>query len=256
MRTRASTSSKYRNSERDEIPARSAISSVLGVRLPSRYSSRRASHHGLTVAVAPQPAPVEDVVGGGHGAPPYLLTVLGDNTYRARMDLLLDSLRRRMRAMHSLYEDAIATMDLSHVNHFEREGVLPIAFCLFHYTNMQDVSSSAADQGQPPVWNDDWQARVQMAINDHGKERTVGEMIHQRIGDYEAFGEYQRAVFARTEAWLAGLDPGRAHPGDRAPPAAPGGGQHLQRPGGRRGRHHRARRHRVLDLPARPAPHG
>ncbi len=121
-------------------------------------------------------------------------------------NLLLDSLQRRMRAMHSLYEDALATMDLSHVNHFEREGVLPIAFCLFHYTNMQDVSG-AVISGQPVVWNDDWQARVQMAINDHGKERTVGEMIHQRIGDYDAFGEYQRAVFARTEAWLADLDP-------------------------------------------------
>ena len=54
---------------------------------------------------------------------------------------------------------------------------------------------------------DAWQAKVQMAINDHGKERTVAEMVHQRIGDYEAFGDYQRAVFARTEAWLADLDP-------------------------------------------------
>jgi DinB superfamily len=120
--------------------------------------------------------------------------------------LILDSLRRRMRAMHSLYEDALATMDLSHVNHFEREGVLPIAFCLFHYTNMQDVSG-AVISGEPVVWSDDWQARVQMAINDHGKERPVSDMIHQRIGDYDAFGEYQRAVFARTEAWLARLDP-------------------------------------------------
>jgi hypothetical protein len=46
-----------------------------------------------------------------------------------------------------------------------------------------------------------------MAVDDHGKERTVDEMIHQRIGDYGAFGDYQRAVFARTEAWLAELDP-------------------------------------------------
>ena len=122
------------------------------------------------------------------------------------MDLLLDSLRRRMRAMHSLYEDALATMGPEHVNHFEREGVLPIAFSLFHYTNMQDTSSSLL-MGQPTVWNDEWQAKVQMAINDHGKERTVEEMVHQRIGDYAAFGDYQRAVFARTEAWLADLDP-------------------------------------------------
>src|SRR5690606_7744781 len=119
-------------------------------------------------------------------------------------ELLLDSLRRRMRAMHSLYYDAVATMDLHHVNHFEREGVLPIAFSLFHYTNMQDVSFMAIS-GQPPLWSDDWQARVQMAIDDHGKERPVSDMIHQRIGDYEAFKEYQRAVFGRTEAWLEEL---------------------------------------------------
>ena len=47
-------------------------------------------------------------------------------------NLLLDSLRRRMRTMHSLYYQAVESMDLEHVNHFEREGVLPIAFSLFH----------------------------------------------------------------------------------------------------------------------------
>ena len=60
--------------------------------------------------------------------------------------------------------------------------------------------------GQPPIWNDEWQERVQMAINDHGKERTVEEMIHQRVGDYEAFKEYMGTVFSRTEAWLADLE--------------------------------------------------
>ena len=44
--------------------------------------------------------------------------------------LILDSLRRRMRAMHSLYEDACATMNLDQVNHVERDAVLPIAFSL------------------------------------------------------------------------------------------------------------------------------
>ena len=120
--------------------------------------------------------------------------------------LLIDSLRRRMRAMHSLYADALATMGPDHVNHFEREGVLPIAFSLFHYTNMQDVSF-AVISGEPVLWGPEWQAKVQMAVDDHGKERTVDEMVHQRIGDYAAFGDYQRAVFGRTEAWLDALDP-------------------------------------------------
>ena len=120
-------------------------------------------------------------------------------------DPQLDSLYRRMRTMHSLYYQAVATMDLEHVNHFERDGVLPIAFSLFHYPNMQDVTFSVL-AGESPTWNEDWQSRVQMAIDDHGKEHTVDEMIHQRVGDYEAFKDYMRTVYRRTEAWLGALE--------------------------------------------------
>jgi hypothetical protein len=120
--------------------------------------------------------------------------------------LVLDSLQRRMRALHSLYTDALATMDIDDVNHFEREGVVPIAFSLFHIVNMIDASFLLMT-GTPPIWDGTWEARVRPAIPDHGKHRTVEEMVHQRIGDYEAFGEYLEAVFDRTEAWLDTLDP-------------------------------------------------
>ncbi len=119
--------------------------------------------------------------------------------------LVLDSLRRRMRAMHSLYYDAVSTMNLTQVNHFERDGVLPIAFSLFHYTNMEDVSFMLAT-GEMPLWNQAWQEKVRMAINDHGKHATVAEMVNQRVGDYVAFREYQREVFDRTERWLDALE--------------------------------------------------
>ena len=121
-------------------------------------------------------------------------------------DLLVSSLQRRMRTMHSLYYQAVDSMDVEHVNHFEREGVLPIAFSLFHYTNMEDVCFMLIT-GEAPVWNADWQSRVEMTIDDHGKHRTVDEMIHQRIGRYGAFKEYQRTVFDRTEAHLDAIDP-------------------------------------------------
>ena len=107
--------------------------------------------------------------------------------------------------MHSLYYQAVDSMDLDQVNHFEREGVVPIAFSLFHYTNMQDASFFVLTS-TAPIWDAGWQARVGMAVDDHGKERTVAEMTAQRIGDYEAFMAYQRAVFDRTEAWLETLD--------------------------------------------------
>jgi hypothetical protein len=135
-----------------------------------------------------------------------LMTTATTTTNATGADLLHDSLRRRMHTMHSLYYQAVDTMGLEHVNHFEREAVLPIAFSLFHYTNMQDVTFMLIT-GIPPIWNDAWQSRVQMAINDHGKHRTVAEMVHQRIGDYDAFKEYQRTVFDRTEAYLADIDP-------------------------------------------------
>jgi hypothetical protein len=108
--------------------------------------------------------------------------------------------------MHSLYRDALATMNLEQVNHFERDGVVPIAFCLFHITNMIDASFMLMT-GTTPIWNDEWAARVQMTIADHGKHRTVAEMVDQRIGDYDAFIAYQQAVFNRTEEWLDTLDP-------------------------------------------------
>ena len=121
-------------------------------------------------------------------------------------DLVLDSLRRRMRAMHSLYEDACATMDVDQVNHVERDAVLPIAFSLFHYVNMED-SAFLFITGEAPTWNEEWAARVGVSIPDHGKERTPEEMVEQRIGDYQGFIEYMNTVWARTEAYLETIDP-------------------------------------------------
>jgi len=74
-------------------------------------------------------------------------------------DLVLDSLQRRMRALHSLYYDAVATMDLDQVNHFEREGVVPIAFSLFHIVNMMDASFMLMT-GVPPIWDESWEQKV------------------------------------------------------------------------------------------------
>lgn len=117
---------------------------------------------------------------------------------------ILDSLRRRMRAMHSLWEDAGATMTVDQVNHVERVGVLPIAFSLFHFTEIED--GSVMMLGGPPAETSPlWTDRIGLAIADNGKARTVEEMSAQRIGDYDAFRDYQATVFAKTEKWLESL---------------------------------------------------
>jgi hypothetical protein len=120
--------------------------------------------------------------------------------------LILDSLRRRMRAMHSLWEDAIATMDIGQVNHVEREPVLPIAFSLFHLVQIEDGSATMLGAG-PMVYDESWASRMGLAIADHGKHKTVDEMVAQRIGDYDAFKDYMQLVFTKTESWLASLEP-------------------------------------------------
>ena len=122
------------------------------------------------------------------------------------LDVVLDSLQRRMAAMHSLWYQAVSDMDAEKVNHVERDGVLPIAFSLFHQAQIEDTSVLMLG-GPPLVWDDSWGHRIGLGVHDHGKHRTVEEMMHQRIDDYGAFCEYQRLVFDRTERWLADLDP-------------------------------------------------
>ena len=121
-------------------------------------------------------------------------------------DLVLDSLQRRMRAMHSLWEQATSDMTLDHVNHVEREPVLPIAFSLFHLVQIEDGSATMLGAGDM-VYDDTWATKMGLAIADHGKHKTVDEMVAQRLGDYDAFVEYMTLVFAKTERWLAALDP-------------------------------------------------
>jgi hypothetical protein len=143
---------------------------------------------------------------------------------RQTTDMTFDyrrSLQRRMRAMHSLYEDACDTMNLDQVNHFEREGVLPIAFSLIHQLLIEDGTLPFAG-GPAQLFNDEWAEKMGLEIWDHGKHKTVDEMVHQRIGNYEAFRELQTLVFAKTEAFLQEIEP--ASLGDIVVPAPYGPG--------------------------------
>lgn len=109
--------------------------------------------------------------------------------------------------MHSLWREATDDMDAAKANYVERPGILPIAFTLFHMAALEDRSLvKLADRS--PLFSQEWADRMQLGVPDHGKERSVEEMMGQRIGDYGAFQDYQCEVFDKTEAWLNALDPG------------------------------------------------
>ncbi|MGD0852477.1 MAG: hypothetical protein ABSA07_03870 [Acidimicrobiales bacterium] len=116
------------------------------------------------------------------------------------------SLSRRLRAVHSLYLEACSTMDLEQVNRVVVPGVLPIAFSLVHQVLIEDGSVVFVG-GPPPQISETWATKMGLAINDPGKEKSVEEMMHQRIGDYESFLEFQGLVFGATEEFVDGIDP-------------------------------------------------
>ena len=116
------------------------------------------------------------------------------------------SLSRRLRAVHSLYADATASMDATHVNAVVVENVLPIAFSLVHQVLIEDFSRAVLS-GDPPLFDDAWRERLDLGVGDDGKARTVAEMMDQRIGDYPAFVQFQRLVFAATETYVDTVDP-------------------------------------------------
>ena len=116
------------------------------------------------------------------------------------------SLLRRVRTIHSLYEEACATMTLEQVNLVADPRALPIAFSLVHQVLIED-GSVVFIGGPMPLFNEEWAQRLALSVNDPGKEKSVDEMMHQRIGDYGEFLRFQRQVFAATEEYIASIDP-------------------------------------------------
>jgi hypothetical protein len=116
------------------------------------------------------------------------------------------SLSRRLAAVHSLYLEACSTMTHEQVNRVVVPGVLPIAFSLVHQVLIEDGSVVFVG-GPTPLMSESWADWMGLAINDPGKEKSVEEMMNQRIGDYDAFLEFQRLVFDATEQFVASIDP-------------------------------------------------
>jgi len=121
--------------------------------------------------------------------------------------VFVDSLRRRIAAMNTLWQRAVSDMTLEQVNHHEREGVLPIAFSLSHFMKSQDFSISAWFLGERPLWvQGGWSDRVGVNIDALGREETVEEMQRIRFADFDAWKAYQTKVIRRTDRVLETLN--------------------------------------------------
>lgn len=111
------------------------------------------------------------------------------------------SLLGRMRAMHRLFALAVADLTLAHANHFERTGVLPIAFSLAHAVISEDRSIARLFE-VPLVWGAH-APRVRLEGGAPFRGTPMADAEKVRIGDMDAWREYQRAVHERTEQLVA-----------------------------------------------------
>lgn len=113
---------------------------------------------------------------------------------------------RRVRALHSQWNQVTTDLTLDQVNHHEREGVLPIAFSLHHYVLVEDHTVARRIYDEPPLWKrDGWETRVGATVPSVTRGTPIAVAETLRFNDYDAWLGYQAAVFSRTEASLESL---------------------------------------------------
>jgi hypothetical protein len=116
------------------------------------------------------------------------------------------SIARRIAAVHALWQQGVADLTVDQVNHFERAGVLPIAFTLMHFVVGEDRNVARYLGADALLWDQQGCAkRVGLVGEPPMRGTPMADAERIRLGDIDAWRAYQTAVFARTERALATL---------------------------------------------------
>ncbi len=131
-------------------------------------------------------------------------------TRRAITEEWRASFARRIGAVHALWQQGVADLTPSQVNHFERAGVLPIAFTLMHLVVGEDRNAARHLGAGALLWDEQsWAERVGLVGLPPLRGTPMQDAERIRLADLDAWRVYQTAVFARTERALATLPLGR-----------------------------------------------
>ena len=116
------------------------------------------------------------------------------------------SIASRVAAVHALWQQGVADLTVDQVNHFERAGVLPIAFTLMHFVVGEDRNVARYLGADTLLWDrQGWAKRVGLAGEPPMRGTPMADAERIRLGDIDAWRAYQTAVFERTERALATL---------------------------------------------------
>lgn len=120
------------------------------------------------------------------------------------------SIIQRIGAAHALWQQGVADLTTAQVNHFERPGVLPIAFTLMHFVVGEDRNAARYLGAGALLWEEqEWATRVGLVGEAPLRGTPMADAERIRLGDVDAWRVYQTAVFARTEKALESLPIGR-----------------------------------------------
>ena len=116
------------------------------------------------------------------------------------------SIASRIAAVHALWQQGVADLTVDQVNHFERAGVLPIAFTLMHFGVGEDRNVARHLGAEVLLWDQQgWAERVELVGEPPMRGTPMADAERIRLGDIDAWRAYQTAVFARSERALATL---------------------------------------------------
>ena len=116
------------------------------------------------------------------------------------------SIASRVAAVHALWQQGVADLTVDQVNHFERAGVLPIAFTLMHFVVGEDRNVARYLGADTLLWDrQGWAKHVGLVGEPPMRGTPMADAGRIRLGDIDAWRAYQTAVFERTERALATL---------------------------------------------------
>jgi hypothetical protein len=148
--------------------------------------------------------------GGPTSGPTRLARVQSVARPQAASEEWRASIAQRIAAVHALWQQGVSDLTLKHVNHFERAGVLPIAFTLMHFVVGEDRNAARYLGIDAQLWDKEgWAKRVGLVGEPPQRGTPMADAERIRLGDVDAWRVYQSAVFARTERALAALPLGR-----------------------------------------------
>ncbi len=119
-----------------------------------------------------------------------------------------ERLTRRVAVMHRLWNSATSDLTTEQMNYHERPGVLPITFSLLHYILGEDRNVSMYLYDSPTEWDrGGWESRIGGNLPSVKRGTPIEVAESARIGSADAWMEFQRTVFSRTDEALRSKTP-------------------------------------------------